>query len=283
MPRRPLMSRVAAACTGRPQSRLLPWPRISSGSFSARAQATASCSCSGVAGFRVSDIRGGPSSGMRGKCRLEACASRPSCLEQGVRHRGGGSWEPGILACLLLAPLHRSEPRNVREGQLTAVDVHAAQFGTAVKLGKDLSRVQQMLGIEGALYPLLLLQVGLVEHRGHEVTLLHAHPMFAGQDTADLDTELEDFAAELLRPLQLARLVGVIENERVEDAVGGVKDVRHPQAVALGHLAHAAQDFRQAMARDRAVHAVVVRRDAAHGGEGCLAPGPEEGTLFLAL
>src|SRR3546814_10551746 len=99
--------------------------------------------------------------------------------------------------------------------------------------------------------------------------------MLAGQHAADLDAELQDVGAEVLRLLQLARLVGVVEDERMQVAVAGVKDVGDAQAVARAELAHALQHQRQARARDGAVHAVVVRRDAADRREGRLAPGPE--------
>src|SRR3546814_3253830 len=66
-------------------------------------------------------------------------------------------------------------------------------------------------------------------------------------------------------------------------AVAGVKDVGDAQAVARAELAHALQHQRQARARDGAVHAVVVRRDAADRREGRLAPGPERQSLRLAL
>src|SRR3546814_5305418 len=92
------------------------------------------------------------------------------------------------------------------------------------------------------LHALLLLQVGLAEHRAHEIALLDADAMLAGQHAADLDAELQDVGAEVLRLLQLARLVGVVEDERMQVAVAGVKDVGDAQAVARAELAHALQD-----------------------------------------
>src|SRR3546814_15021439 len=83
----------------------------------------------------------------------------------------------------------------------------------------------------------LLLQVGLAEHRAHEIALLDADAMLAGQHAADLDAELQDVGAEVLRLLQLARLVGVVEDERMQVAVAGVKDVGDAQAVERAELA----------------------------------------------
>ncbi len=65
-------------------------------------------------------------------------------------------------------------------------------------------------------------------------------------------------------------------------AVAGVEDIRDAQPVALLHLRHRAQHARQLAARNRAVHAVVVRAQAADGRKRGLAPGPEREPLALA-
>jgi hypothetical protein len=61
----------------------------------------------------------------------------------------------------------------------------------------------------------------------------------------------------------------------VQVAVAGVKDVGAAQAILGFHAGDRAQHLGQALARNRAVHAQVVGRDAADGREGRLAPGPE--------
>ncbi len=58
-------------------------------------------------------------------------------------------------------------------------------------------------------------------------------------------------------------------------AVAGVEDVGHAQAMLVREVPMPLQHTRQFAARDGAVHAVVVRRDAAHGRERVLAAGPE--------
>ena len=63
------------------------------------------------------------------------------------------------------AAASRSEPRQVGEPDLPAMDVHPAEFGAAVQLREHLARVEQPLRVEGAFEPLLLGEVGLVEHR----------------------------------------------------------------------------------------------------------------------
>jgi len=49
--------------------------------------------------------------------------------------------------------------------------------------------------------------------------------VLAREHAADLHAELEDFRAERFRSFKLARLGGVVENERVQIAVAGVTDV----------------------------------------------------------
>ena len=100
-------------------------------------------------------------------------------------------------------------------------------------VGKTLPGIEQAAVVEGAFEPLLLGEIGLGEHRRHQVALLHADAMLAGEHAADLDAELEDIRAECLRSLELARLVGVVENQRVQIAVAGVEDVGDAQPVVL--------------------------------------------------
>ena len=109
--------------------------------------------------------------------------------------------------------------------ELAGVDMHAAQLGAAAELRKHLAGIEQALGIEGAFQPLLLVEVGLVEHRVHEVALLDADAVLAGQHAADLDAKPEDVGAERLRALEFARLVGVVEDQRMQIAVAGVKHI----------------------------------------------------------
>ena len=73
-------------------------------------------------------------------------------------------------------------------------------------------------------------EVGFVEHRAHQVALLDADPVLAGQHAADLDAEPQDVGAECLGALDLARLVGVVEDQRVQIAVAGMKDIGDAQA-----------------------------------------------------
>ena len=54
------------------------------------------------------------------------------------------------------------------------------ELGAAVQLRKHLAGIEQALRVEGAFQPLLLIEVNLGEHVAHQVALLDAHAVFAG-------------------------------------------------------------------------------------------------------
>src|SRR5690348_8098016 len=144
-----------------------------------------------------------------------------------------------------------------------------------MELGEDLAGIEQAARIEGAFQALLLIEVDLVEHGRHEVALFDANAVLARQHAADLDAKTQDVRAEFLSALELARLVRIVKDERVEVAVAGVKDVGAAQPVLLRELAHMRQHVRQALPRNGAVDAVVIGRNAANRGKSRLASGPE--------
>src|SRR6185312_6990559 len=88
-------------------------------------------------------------------------------------------------------------------------------------------------------------------------------------------TELENLAAERLRPRDLIGHVGVEEYERMQIAVARMEDIGATQAILAFHLPDRLQHRRETLAWNGAVHAVVVRRERAHRGKGGLAPRPE--------
>src|SRR6202041_1563097 len=114
-----------------------------------------------------------------------------------------------------------------------------------------------------------------------QVALLDPDPVLAGQYTANLNTKLENVTAELLGALDFARLVRVVEDQRVQIAVAGMEYIGDPQPMPFRQRRNLAQHLGEAAARDRAVHAVIIGRDAPHGWKRRLAPGPEQQTLGL--
>ena len=103
--------------------------------------------------------------------------------------------------------------------------------------------------------------------------------MLAGQHAAHLDAQPQDVGAESLGALQLTRLVGVVEDERMQVAVPGMKYIGDREPMGLRHFPHPPEYEWQPRARDRTIHAVVVRRDASDRRKSRLAAGPEQKPL----
>ena len=148
-------------------------------------------------------------------------------------------------------------------------------------VGNTLPGLSRPLSSKAHLSRCCCVEIGLREHHRHQVALLDADAVLAGEHAADLDAELEDLGAELLGLVELARLVGVVEDQRMQVAVAGMEHVGDAQAVVLRQLADALEHLRQLGARDGAVHAVVVGRDAPDRRERGLAAGPEQQPLLL--
>src|SRR6266699_4440461 len=262
------------------------WPLAArSASISASGVPAFAESTSSSGSYRVTPVSAERSS-VRSVCagrpiaRFEPCPTISTVLPSASAHGTAASTSLASRGWTVSA-IAGSEPRNIRKRYPPGVHVHAPELGAAVQRRKHLARVEQTLVVEGAFEPLLLLEVSLGEHGRHQVALFHAHPVLAGEHAADLDAKLEDVRAELFRTLELARLVGVVENERVEIAVAGMEDVGDGEPIGFGQLAHALEHLRQPRARDGAGHAGIVGRDAADRRERRLAPGPEQEPLLL--
>src|SRR5690348_17738829 len=120
--------------------------------------------------------------------------------------------------------LMRSEARQVCERQTAVLDVHVSLFDAGGQSGKDLSRIEQTIGVESAFQTLLLRKISFAEHGRHQFALFQTHAMFAGQDAAHFDAESEDGGAKRFGALKLVALHHVEDDERVKVAVAGMKD-----------------------------------------------------------
>ncbi len=163
------------------------------------------------------------------------------------------------------------------------MDVHAAELGAAVQGRKHFSRIEQPLRVEGAFQALLLVQINLAEHLAHEVALFDADAMFAGQHAAEFDAAAQDVGTERLGSLDLAGLVGVVEDQGMQIAVAGVKNVGDAKTVFFGEIADSRQRLRQRPARNSPVHAEIIGRNPPHRRKRRLAPRPEQIALRLGL
>ena len=106
------------------------------------------------------------------------------------------------------------------------------------------------------------------ELHAHLVDLLDADAVLAGDGAADLDAQLQDFGGELLGALQLVRRCW----RRTGSADAGCRRPRGTRSRSAGRTSSPSramqlQHLAQALARDGAVHAVVVGRDAARRRE----------------
>src|SRR4029077_9056628 len=79
------------------------------------------------------------------------------------------------------------EPRKIRKSESAAVNMHATKLGAAMQGREHFAGIEQAQGIKRAFQPLLLVKIDLAEHLAHQVALLDADAMFAGQDAAELD------------------------------------------------------------------------------------------------
>ena len=163
------------------------------------------------------------------------------------------------------------------------MNVHLAVFGAA-RRGRDaLARIEQPGLVEGTLDRKERGTFFGRELHAHRIDLFDAHAVLAGDRTAQFDAQLEYFCTEQFGPLPLRLVVGIEQDQRMQIAVAGMKDVHAAQIVLALHLDDGGQHPAQVLARNGAVHAVVVGRDAPGRREGILAARPEAQALGLRL
>ena len=63
--------------------------------------------------------------------------------------------------------------------------------------------------------------------------------MLAGEHAADFDAQPQNVGAELFRALQFARLIGIVQDQRMQIAVAGVKHIGDASAVFRRQFLHA--------------------------------------------
>src|SRR6476661_7377094 len=167
--------------------------------------------------------------------------------------------------------------------QLSLMHMHAAELCATRKRGDTLARVEQRMLVERTLDAEEPFEDDRWELRAHAAELLDADTMLAGDRPADVDAQLQDAITELDRAVLVAGLVRVEQDQRMQVAVAGVEDVRARQAELTRPVLDLPQHARQRCPRNRAVDAVVIRRNAANGRKGRLATRPVQQTLGLVL
>src|SRR5690348_14381884 len=119
------------------------------------------------------------------------------------------------------------------------------------------------------------------ELHAHLVDLLDPHAVLPGDATALADAELEDLAAERLRPGNLVRDVAIEKDEGMQIAITGMEHVAAAQREPGLHLPDRLQHGGEPLAWDGAVHAVVIGREGPHCWKRRLATRPEAQPLAL--
>src|SRR3546814_6957586 len=125
------------------------------------------------------------------------------------------------------------------------MNMHPAQFGATMQGGKHLARIEQQFGIERAFQALLLLEIGLGEHHGHQIALFDADSMFAGKYAADLDAQPQYITAERLCAVELSGDVGAIADQRVKLAVSRMENVGDLAIILPGEFLYFLKNFRK--------------------------------------
>src|SRR5580698_4918798 len=103
------------------------------------------------------------------------------------------------------------------------MDMHAAEFGATMQRREYFSRIEQALAVEGAFEPLLLIEIDFGEHHRHQIALLDPDAVLAGEYAADFDAEPQYIGAELFGALEFVGLIGIVEDQRVQIAIAGMK------------------------------------------------------------
>ncbi|MNH15879.1 hypothetical protein D3C79_755030 [compost metagenome] len=122
-----------------------------------------------------------------------------------------------------------------------------------------------------------------IELSAHLVDFFSSYAVLACDAPTHFNTQLKDFSSERFSAFQFAFLVGIEEDQGVHISVARVEYVRYPQAVFIGKLLDSIENTRKLSTWNGSIHAVVVRRDPAHGREGVLPTSPKTSTFcFIA-
>ena len=120
------------------------------------------------------------------------------------------------------------------------------------------------------------IEVGVGEEERHKFGFFHADAVLAGKRAANFDAITDDFGGGHEGPFELSFVTRIEENDGVQVAVAGVKDVADLKAVLIADLPDAAQSLRKFRTRNDAVEDVIARGQAAERAESVLAAFPEE-------
>ena len=156
-----------------------------------------------------------------------------------------------------------------------------ANFAAAFAEGEDFAGVEGGIGIEGVVDAAHEIEIGVGENERHELGLFHADAMFAGERAADFEAVADDLGGGLHSAFELRGIARIVEDDGVEVAVTGVKNIADLKAELRADLLNAAKGLRKLRTRDDAIEDVIAGREAAECSESVLAPFPEEFALGI--
>ena len=121
-----------------------------------------------------------------------------------------------------------SSSRLVRDRTLGRLRAHSS--------GKTLAGLSSQCGSNTLLMRICRARSAGENWTSHQVALLDADAVLAGQAAADRDAQLQDLGAGKLGPVRLVGVVGIVEDQRMQVAVAGVEDVGDLEAVRSADL-----------------------------------------------
>src|SRR6266702_7631162 len=120
------------------------------------------------------------------------------------------------------------------------------------------------------------IEISVGEKKRHELALFHADAVLAGERPADFHAIADDFGGGFEGAFELRGIPRIVEDDGMEIAVAGVKNIADLKAVLLADLLDAAQRLRKFRTRNNAIENVIARRKPAERAEGVFAAFPEE-------
>src|SRR5260370_37810471 len=120
------------------------------------------------------------------------------------------------------------------------------------------------------------IEISVGKKRGEDCGLFHAAGVLAGERTADLHAIADDFGGGFEGAFELRGITRIVEDDGMQVAVAGVKNIADLKAVLLADLLDAAQRLRKFRTRNNAVENVIAGGKAAERTERRFPPFPRE-------
>ena len=146
---------------------------------------------------------------------------------------------------------------------------------------ENLAGIQRTLWIERVVDAAHEVEVGVGEEKWHQFAFFHANTVFAGEAAANFDAVANDCGGGLHGALELLVVAEIVENDGMEIAVTGVKDVADLESELIADFLNAAQRLWKLGAGNYAVEHVDAGGDATERAERILATLPEQVALFV--